>query len=379
MDFTEVIGNLSRMIEEKKIAGACAAVYHRGERVLETYQGFADLENGYPITPDSAFRLASMTKPVTAVAALLCREKGLLSLNDPVGRYLPGFRESFLARKTESGYERGDRNETPITVLQLLTHSSGLGSGAAGDFFYASVKPKAGDTLASAVERYSAVPLDFVPGTAQCYSPVMALDVVARIVEIVTKTPYSDFLSEAVFAPMKMEHTSYSLSAYRPENRVVSYRQEGDQLLREPLEHNFDDFPADYPGGGAGLLSTLGDYTRFARMLTDRGVSEGKRILTEESVELMRRPWLPLTLDGITDWYNWGLGVRTLSRTIPGQPLPPGSFGWSGAYGTHFWADPAGETAAVYLHNSLSYGGAGALHMYEFETGVVKAIGEAEA
>lgn len=375
-DFKEVEENLTRMVREGKIAGASAAVYLAGSPVFEVSCGYADLEKKIALSPKSVFRLASMTKPVTAAAVLICRERGWLALEDPVSRYLPAFQDTFLAGKKRGHYERGRKNPVPVTVLHLLTHSSGIGSGEPVADFYCEAKPREGDTLAAAVQRYADFPLEFIPGTAQSYSPVMALDVAARIVEIVSGMPYAAFLEKNIFLPLGMRNTGYSRAAFAPGSIVVSYRHEDGRLLRDPLEeHNFDDFPADYPGGGAGLMATAEDYARFASMLACMGELDGVRILRRESVGLMQKPWLPQSVAGITDWFNWGLGVRTLSKTIPGQPLAPGSFGWSGAYGTHFWAEPARRLAAVYMHNSLTYGGAGAPHMNLFEEGVMRALG----
>lgn len=137
--------------------------------------------------------------------------------------YLPEFSRMFLARKTENGFERGEAAKTPVTLLHLLTHSSGLGSGPAGDFQYSSVKPREGDTLASTVNRYAGVWLDFEPGSAQMYSPVLGLDTVARVVEIVSGEPYGDFVQKNIFAPLHMDHTSYRLEDFEKKNIVLSW------------------------------------------------------------------------------------------------------------------------------------------------------------
>ena len=152
---------MREMVESGKISGCAAAVYRRGECLFREFVGYGDAKKTMPLGKDSAFRLASMTKPVTAAAALVCRQRGLLRLDAPLCEYLPEFSRMFLARKTENGFERGEAAKTPVTLLHLLTHSSGLGSGPAGDFQYSSVKPREGDTLASTVNRYAGVWLDF--------------------------------------------------------------------------------------------------------------------------------------------------------------------------------------------------------------------------
>lgn len=363
---------MREMVESGKISGCAAAVYRRGECLFREFVGCGDAKRTMPLDRDSAFRLASMTKPVTAAAALICRQRGLLRLTAPVCEYLPEFSQMFLAKKTDNGFVRGEKAKTQITLLHLLTHSSGLGSGPAGDFQYPAVKPREGDTLATAVRRYAGVWLDFEPGAAQMYSPVLGLDTVARVVEVVSGEPYGEFVQKKIFVPLGMKNTSYDLGHFLKENIVLSCASRDGVLEEFETLHNFDDFPAGYTGGGAGLLSTLDDYSEFAEML--RRAVKGGEILTEESVKLMRKPWLGDNIEGVCDIFNWGLGVRALAAQNEAQPLTAGSFGWSGAYGSHFWVDPEKEVSAVYLHNSLTFGGAGAPHTLRFENEVMKAL-----
>lgn len=170
-----------------------------------------------------------------------------------------------------------------------------------------------------------------------------------------------------------MDHTSYRLEDFEKKNIVLSCACHDGVLEDFETLHNFDDFPAGYTGGGAGLLSTLDDYSKFAEMLR-RGSAGGGEILTKESVGLMKKPWLDDTIEGMCDIFNWGLGVRALRAQSEAQPLSKGSFGWSGAYGPHFWVDPEKQVSAVYMHNSLTYGGAGAPHTLRFEKEVMKAL-----
>lgn len=373
MSFNGVRDFMKGMAEGSKIAGCAAAVYRKGQRLFCGYEGYADIESKTPIGEKSAFRLASMTKPITAAAILICRQNHLVDLNDRVCDYLPEFRDMYLARKTQGGYERGERAKRDITVLNLLSHSSGLGSGAAGDAQFNAVQPREGDCLASAVSRYGSVLLDFEPSSAQAYSPVLGLDVAARIVEIASGEPYGKFVRENIFIPLGMNSTSYDLNDFDKEDIVSSY-ESVDGILKggKPL-HNFGDFPAGYTGGGAGLLSTTDDYARFADML--RAALRGEeRILTRESVIEMKKPRFGRETEGISEIFNWGLGVRTVEAQTALQPLSPGSFGWSGAYGTHFWVDPKEDVVAVYMHNSYTYGGAGAPHTLQFEREVMRAL-----
>ena len=366
-NFSSIRKLLTENVEKKKISGCCAAVYSPRGVLFEEYVGTGD--GRHSLNAHSAFRLASMTKPITAAAVLLCAEEGLLSLSDEIATYLPEYRELYVARKTERGFERGEK-ALPVKILHLLTHTSGIGTGEVGDSQYDMLKPREGDTLKTAVERYARGLLAFQPNSAQLYSPVLGLDVAARIVEKVTGVKYNEFLRKRIFEPLGMAETSYDLSHFRVENRVLTYKSENGVLTGEKLEHNFDTFPKGYTGGGAGLLSTLPDYGAFAQaLLRDYRGEEG--LFKRDMVHAMALPRLDERYEGICSIFNWGLGVRVVNEQNEYQPLSVGSFGWSGAYGSHFWIDPQKEIAAVYMHNSSTYGGAGAPHTLDFERAVM--------
>lgn len=371
--FKELQSFMDEMTGSGKISGCCAAVYRKGKCEYRRFEGFSDLENQIPVSASTAFRLASMTKPVTATAVLLCRQKKLLDLGDAVSDYLPEFSEMYVAEKCGDGFVRGEKARSPITVAQLLSHSSGLGSGAAGDWQYDRFGPHGTDTLSDAVSRYGGMLLDFHPGTSQMYSPVVALDVAARIVEKVSGENYAEFIRKGIFQPLGMSDTSYLLEDYAEGTAAYSYVHENGTLKKDPLEHNFGDFPRGYTGGGAGLLSTLDDYSKFAEMLR-KALSEDGPVLTRESVLQMKKPRLSETIEGISPFFNWGLGVRVIPNYSQHSVLSAGSFGWSGAYGSHFWVDEENALTAVYMHNSVTYGGAGAPHTFAFESAVMKGI-----
>lgn len=357
-----------RLLEEysgKKVAGACAVVFVDGKTAYERYCGFSDPGKGNPLGENTFFRLASMTKPVTAVSALLCMEKGLFSLDDPIERYLPAFSELYLAEKSEGGFVRGKRVDKSVTVKNLLSHGSGIGSGESGEIQFEAVKPREGDTVRTAVDRYAGTYLDFIPGTKQAYSPVMAMDVVVALVEETADMPYGDFLKKYVCDPLGVRFT-YSVTG--GEDFALCTKDENGTLLPVRFPGGFGDFPDGYTGGGAGLSSTLRDYAVFAEAV--RRSFDGRGILKRESAEAMRTPCHGKEIEGVGDLFNWGLGCRTLWAQSDWQTLSPGSFGWSGAYGTHFWIDPAKKLTAVYMHSSASYGGSGAEHAFTFEKSV---------
>ncbi len=371
MEFSRTKKMLAGEIASGRIAGACALVCKDGDPVFCDYEGYTGADGKIKISENSAFRLASMTKPITATAVLLCAEKGLLGLSRKVRDFIPGTGDLYVAEKRNGEWVKGEKADD-VTLFQLLTHSSGVGCGEIESTEFAKVKPGEGDTLATATARYGKALLAFRPGTAQAYSPVMGFDLLARVVEVVSGISYGEFLKREIFAPLRMNFSSYLLSDFRREDLVSSCSYENGVLNGSLPETNFGDFPVGYTGGSAGLVSTLGDYGRFANELL-RCYRGGEGILSRESAVMMGTPQLDeKKIPGVYDFFNWGLGVRAMRVCRDWQPLPAGSYGWSGAYGTHFWVDPENGVTAVYMHNSATFGGAGAPHTLAFERAVTE-------
>ena len=308
---------------------------------------------------DSVFRLASMTKPVTAVAALILIDRGLLTLDDLVADYLPGYANMKL--------EGGIPSKTPLTVLHLLTHTSGIGSGKLCAPQAAAMTAEDNRTLANAVEYYSHTELDFEPFTRAFYSATAAFDVMARIIELVSGKDYASFVREEITAPLGMLDTTFTPSDAQWA-RMISMHGKKDEksiVVTMPEGCVFGATPVTHPLAGAGLVSTPDDYAKFAMMLKSRGGN----ILSEHAVELMAAQHVPE--DVKPGGESWGLGVRSIRG---GGNLPAGSFGWSGAYGTHFWIDPENDIAAIYMKNSYFDGGSGARTAWQFERDVMSAL-----
>ena len=326
-------------LDSGKVGGAALTVRQSGKVV---YQGCF----GENVTEKTVFRLASMTKPVTAVAVLVLMDRGLVGLHDPVEKFLPGFKGS------------------GITVFHLLTHSSGLGSRELALPQHANRPRESVASLAAAVEYYKDLPLAFTPGTAQDYSPFFGFDVLARIVEVVSGMDYAGFLKKEIFDPLGMVDTTFAPSSEQWSRMIPMHDRADGKSVTVPVPENcvFEDFPVTYCSGGAALAGTLEDYGKFAEMLVNRGGN----ILSAEAVAAM----------GSQQYEFWGLGVRTAYDDAVFAPLPKGCFGWSGAYGTHFWVDPANEITAVYMKNSRYDGGSGAVTAYQFEKDVYGAVEE---
>lgn len=329
-----------------------------------------------PLAPDALFRMASMTKPITAAAVLLQAARGLLSLDNPVERYLPAYRNLAVGRLDEKGVPVFLRKAgTKLTLRHLLTHTGGVGCGALGEAQYRLMDKKARQTLAGVVDYHAKSYLAFEPFTAEAYSPVVGFDILARIVELTSGTAYDAFLRKELFEPLGMTDTTFSPTPAEWKRMIVMHdRVDGKSVEGKMVPHAvFADFPTTYFCGGAGLASTAADYSAFAEMLLNEGRVGRARLLPAALVREMARPQLPASLMGPSE--VWGLGVRVIAHESY-RRLPVGAFGWSGAYGTHFWVDPVNRITAVYLKNSLYDGGSGARTAALFEQDVTGALSD---
>lgn len=376
-----VAQQLQKRIDDGHVPGGSAAVWLRGRKVYETHLGWFDQAAGIPMREDAIYHMASMTKPVTAVALMQQVELGRVALTDEVRKYIPeltGFRVAERDEKGEiTGYHPAPRE---ITLLDCLTHSSGLGSGGVSGKTFEQVRMKPGETFRDFVPRYIQMDLAFDPGTEQLYSGIAAPDVVAAVVEKVSGEDYADYLKNHVTGPLGMKDTAYEITAEQRARVAVPGAWDPESGTCKPAEIRPSEFFGDNPvgiSGGGCLYSTLADYGRFAQMLLGEGEFDGVRILSAESVREIAKPRLPDTIRGINRHFNWGLLVRVLPNThSERQPLPAGTFGWSGAFGTHFIIVPEWDLCGVILTNTTTAGGAGAITAKEFETAIISAVRE---
>lgn len=344
--------DIKARVEQGRYPGAVFIVA-RGEQTLHAAAvGNSDIDRKSPMQLDSIFRIMSMTKPVTAVAAMMLVEQGQLDLDAPVKQYLPEFAD----------FDRP--GATPLTLRHLLTHTGGFGILA--------MLPKEKTTLAARIRELGEEGPDNDAGEKWRYSGVDGFDVVARIIEVVSKQPFEQFLQQRIFAPLGMKDTTYVLNAEQKKRLVGLYKASRGSITKDtPFM-----VPADfhYPSGGGGLYSTGLDYIRFTQMLADGGVLGSVRILKPETVEQMAAEQLPTGYPGLPKHYAWGLGMRLVSEaSSPLSPLPVGSYGWSGHFGTHFWIDPRHQLSAIFLINLTNAGGAGSVDAFDFERLVVDA------
>ena len=350
---------LRRRIEERsmddissgRVGGIALAVRQSGELLYENTFGAAK--------KDSLFRIASMTKPITATAALILMEKGLLSLDDPIEKYFPCWGERPIVKMDGDKLVTTGTASVKPTVLNILNHTSGIGGGEIGVVQHEAMSKEEKADLYKAVEYYARAGIQFEPGTEALYSGTASFSVLTAIIEKITDMKYGDFLKKNIFDPLGMTDTSFEPNW----ERVIGMHNyvDGKSVKGDTNEGCvFADFPISHQLGGAGLVSTVDDYCKFAEML----LNGGNGIISPESVKLMSTPSVPYSVQKRNK--RWGLSVKVVSDESY-QSLPVGAFGWSGAYGTHFWVDPENKITAVYMKNSLYDGGGDAITAKNFE------------
>lgn len=353
--------------DNHKVFGSAYCVIQNNEIIYENYFGNISADSNSPVTENTMFRLASMTKPITAVATLILIERGLLSLSDKVADYLPEFKDIHVLQITESnklldcGKVRND-----ITIRHLLTHTSGIGS---NEFKYKKMTEEDKKTIDNSIGFHSKMGLDFEPESKQQYSGTGAFDVLTKIIEIIVQKDYQSFLKEEIFNPCDMVNTTFVPTQKQWGQIIAMHNKVDDKNQVAQMKENcvFVDYPCTHYLGGAGLVSTLEDYAKFTKMLLNKGQTPKKQILNEKTFQLLHTPFVSKEIMPGNE--RWGLGVRVIVSEDY-KTLPVGTFGWSGAYGSHFWIDPKNKIAAVFMKNSLFDGGAGNESARNFEKAV---------
>ncbi len=334
---------MQEMIAKNEIAGAVTVVVTKDRLLHLEGNGFADVAAKRPMTPDTLFWIASMTKPVTGTAVLLLQDDGKLNVADPVSKYLP----EFAGLKAPSG------KPANLTITQILTHTSGLGEASGPE----AQKAK---TLADLVPLWLAAPMQYEPGEKWKYTQ-SGINAAARVVEVVSGMTFDSFLQKRLFDPLGMKHTTFYLTPSLRSQLVTAYAKNKETGLLEPVPPRPEFGPRDRPPqGNGGLYSTAPDYARFCQMLLNGGVFEGRRYLTAAAMQFLTRPQtggLPTgffqsdTFGNHGTNYGWGLGTCILRAPHEGVAamLSPGSFGHGGAWGTQAWIDPVKGVAYVLM------------------------------
>ncbi len=338
--------------------GYVLMVARDGKLVHAGAVGFRDTEQGLPMTLDTRFRIASMSKPITTVAVLMLYELGRFRLDDPIASFLPEFSHP----RVYSGVDaRGEMTTEPakrgITIRDLLTHTSGLGylfdSTTPLGKAYLALKIDPHGSLADNTRLIASQPLYFQPGTGWYYS--YADDVLGRLVEVVSGIPFAQFLSERIFVPLKMNATGFYVPAAQKSLMATMYRRDEQGALQATTRLDDPGDPRRWPSGGGGMISTAGDYLRFAQMLANGGSLEGRQYLSPVTVDLMTHNQVPES--AMQDFwgagsaglgYGLGVGVEIDVRHAAHAGYP-GDISWGGVFDTHWVASPRTGIVAVLL------------------------------
>jgi CubicO group peptidase (beta-lactamase class C family) len=359
---------LQSYVDRRGYAGLSILLARRGRLIHSQQVGWQDRESQTPLRPDTIYRIYSMTKPIVCTAFMTLYEEGCFQLFDPVAKYLPAFGKLRVLRGNSVTNTQVDLLR-PITLRDLLTHTSGLAYGLFDEtpvdeiYRQAQLWEDGNDALKALVEKLVRFPLAYQPGSKWYYSA--SIDVIGHLIEIISGQPLQDFLRERLFEPLGMDDTAFHvppeksarLSAIytHPENAPDGHTERIDVEKMHPSTNT-----TTFARGGHGLFSTAWDYMRFAQMLLQRGELDGARILSPKIVDLMHRNHLAPNLlpyvvgEDTVNGYGFGLGSRVLmSVAESGMPGSAGEFGWAGAANTYYWVDPQEEIIGVLMAQYL--------------------------
>lgn len=354
---------VQRHIDAHDISGAVTVVARKGRLAHLEAHGLMDVGTKKAMTKDSLFWIASMSKPITGTAILMLMEEGKIRLTDPVSKFIPEFRGMKVAVIQERAGGPGAPAATPgaaplfytvpatreITIQDVLSHVSGLVSGgAASAAELAKVARKPGETLADYIPRLGATPLDFQPGSRWSYSPGAGFETLGRIVEVVSGQTFDQFLRQRIFEPLGMKDITFHPSKEQLPRVATMYHRENSELSVVDTSARLNN--TSYFSGAGGLMSDAEDYLQFGEMLANGGQLNGKRLLSSKTVELMSSVFAPDTLQGRPKGRGFGLSVQVISDAIAANTrISNGSFGWDGAFGTHFWVDPKEKVVGILM------------------------------
>jgi len=336
----EVLGRIpERMrgfVAEKQVAGVVTLVARRGRTVHLEAVGQANVEQDRPMRTDALFAIASMTKPIVAVAVMILQDEGKLSVDDPVSKYIPRFKAAAL---------KDGPAEREITIRDLLTHTSGFGG-----------EQRTEETLEATTAEIAGRPLQFQPGTQWAYSP--GLNVCGRIIELVSGQAFDAFLAERVFRPLNMVDTTFQPTAELRDRLAQLYEPGPDgESLASGTHWIITDPGRRAPNPSGGLFSTASDVARFGQMILNGGKLDGRRIVSKAAIEQMCRVQTGDLTTGFSPGCGWGLGwcvVRQPQEVT--RMLSPGTFGHGGAFGTQYWIDPEREMIFVLMIQRRGFG-----------------------
>ena len=341
--FPAVNAAMQKAVENREISGAVTLVVTKDKTVHCEATGWADIDRKEPMTPNTLFWIASMTKPVTAVSVLMLQDEGKLKVSDPVAKYIPEFADL----KTPSG------KPANLTIAQLLTHTSGLGEA-----------PREGAaqarTLAELIPMFLAAPMQYEPGAKWSYTQ-SGINVASRIVELLSGQSFDVFVQKRLFDPLEMTNTTFYPTRHPEAHLAIAYKKNATTGALEAVPPRGPIGAEGHPPlGNGGLFSTGPDYARFCQMLLSGGTFHGKRYLSPEAMKFLMNVQtgdLPTGFFQSERYgsrgsnYGWGIGTCILRQPHPGVAamLSPGTFGHGGAWGTQAWMDPVRGVAFILM------------------------------
>ena len=364
--------NIERWINEDQLNGAAVIILKNGKIVYQKPFGYANIQQNIPMKNDNIFRIASMTKPIISVAAMVLYEEGKFLLTDPISKFIPEFKNPVVIDK----YNAADTTYTTvpakreITIRDVLAHTSGIGYAQIGSVtanaIYYKNKINGGigtpySTLKDIITRLARLPLFTQPGEEFYYG--LNTDVLGYLVEVISGIPLDKYLQQKIFEPLGMKDTYFFLPKEKQARLVPLYTQGSNQIrIQDSLISLNGTFHRDFPktpngsyfSGGAGLSSTAYDYALFGQMLLNGGELYGKRILSPATIQIMTSNQIgDLLMWGDTNntrRFGLGFGILTeyAERTLM---IPAGSYGWDGMFASHFWADPKNKMVVVLMRN----------------------------
>ena len=384
------IGDSMRsLIDSKKIPGTVTLVARKGEVVHFEANGMRDLERNLPMEIDTIHRIYSQSKPITGAALMMLFEEGKFLMTDPLAKYLPEFSDMQVCVGEENGKMKTEAATSPITIQQLASHTSGLSysfmPGPVGSMYIAEEAerglgniPSSGamlfpegtkppfSNLREWTKALAELPLVAQPGTLWNYS--VGMDVMGALIEEVSGMTFGEFLQQRIFGPLGMEDTGFMVPEEKLNRFAANYAPVPDNMmLMDDPEKSGYRTPPQLESGGGGLVSTVGDYLKFAQMLLNRGEYEGKRYLGKKTVKFMTANHMGSVSanEGLTRLFNMlgngyqvqgmGFGVTgsvVLDPALSGLPLSKGVYSWGGAASTHFWIDNKEDLIGI-VHTQL--------------------------
>ncbi len=351
-------------IQSGKIAGCQVLVARHGHVAYQESLGLMDRERNRPMRDDTIFRIFSMTKPITSIALMTLYERGLFQIDDPVGKFIPSWRDKRVYVSGEGESMETREPDRPMTMRHILSHTSGLSHGMTQhpvDRLYGGRQVLRGGnaTLAGLADRLADVPLHFSPGERWMYG--YSTDICAYLVEVISGMPFDRFLQQTIFDPLRMKDTAFYVPDEKLERFAANYLRQPDKTLRlvaDPMASGRQ--PPTFLSGGGGLTSTSADYFRFCEMLRRGGELDGARIIGSRTLRLMtqnhlaggqdlttmaRGPFSETAYEGV----GFGLGFATTLDSVAAGMPGQGDFYWGGLASTIFWVDPQEDLEVIFM------------------------------